>query len=121
MLKLLFQSDIDECAERTHQCSQVCHDTPGSYSCSCRPGYDLNSDGRHCDGRPGGLFCYYHSESVYCLSVYLCSDIDECMAGTHQCEHNCTNTVGSYTCSCHDGYSLSADGRRCNGIVMLCH
>ena len=42
-------------------------------------------------------------------------DIDECVAGTHRCEHNCTNTVGSYTCSCRDGYSLSADGRRCNG------
>ena len=43
--------DIDECVEEIHQCSQVCHDTPGSYSCSCRPGYDLNSDGRYCDGR----------------------------------------------------------------------
>ena len=48
----------------------------------------------------------------------ICSDIDECVAGTHQCEHNCTNTVGSYTCSCRDGYSLSADGRRCNGMEV---
>ena len=46
------------------------------------------------------------------------SDIDECVVGTHQCEHNCTNTVGSYICSCRDGYSLSADGRRCNGMEV---
>ena len=59
----------------------------------------------------------YH-KSVYRINCLCpCSDIDECVAGTHQCEHNCTNTVGSYTCSCRDGYSLSADGRRCNGMI----
>ena len=77
----LFQSDIDKCAERTHQCSQVCHDTPGSYSCSCRPGYDLNSDRRHCDGRPGDLleallqlvrpWQYHHSEFLF-LFYFVC-------------------------------------------------
>ena len=51
--------------------------------------------------------------------LFLCPDIDECVAGAHQCEHNCTNTVGSYTCSCRDGYSLSADDRRCDGMYSL--
>ncbi len=35
--------DIDECAEGGH-CSQVCHNTPGSYSCSCVPGYLQHPD-----------------------------------------------------------------------------
>ena len=31
------------------------------------------------------------------------------------CEHNCTNLVGSYNCSCFDGYILDLDGHLCNG------
>ena len=35
--------DIDECAMGSHQCSQNCTNTQGSYFCSCQPGYDLSS------------------------------------------------------------------------------
>ena len=34
----------------------------------------------------------------------VCSDIDECETDTIICQGNCTNTFGSYTCSCDDGY-----------------
>lgn len=38
-------SDIDECAlNNTDSCAHMCHNTPGSYSCSCRPGYILGVD-----------------------------------------------------------------------------
>ena len=43
------------------------------------------------------------------------TDVDECTEGTHQCQQVCLNTVGSYTCSCNDGFMLSTDGRSCNG------
>ena len=35
-----------------------------------------------------------------------CQDIDECATGTHACDSfgTCTNTAGSYDCSCNDGY-----------------
>ncbi|XP_063240571.1 low-density lipoprotein receptor-related protein 2 [Bacillus rossius redtenbacheri] len=33
--------DIDECATRTHRCSQVCTNLNGTYSCSCRSGFEL--------------------------------------------------------------------------------
>ena len=34
-----------------------------------------------------------------------------------QCEHNCTDSEGSYICSCGTGYSLAADGLNCLGIA----
>ena len=43
--------DIDECAANTDGCEQVCQDTPGSYTCSCQPGYTLNRDNRTCTGK----------------------------------------------------------------------
>ena len=45
----------------------------------------------------------------------LCSDVDECVTRTHMCAQICLNTNGSYTCSCRDGFTLNADGRRCDG------
>lgn len=50
--------DIDECTEWGERaCSQTCLNTPGSYSCSCLPGYLLEPDGRICKlgGKPRGL------------------------------------------------------------------
>lgn len=43
------------------------------------------------------------------------TDIDECMTGVEQCDHNCENTVGSYTCFCDSGFTLNVDGYRCDG------
>ena len=46
-------------------------------------------------------------------------DIDECGLGTHQCAQDCSDTVGSYTCSCRTGYTLNADGRHCDGMIAI--
>ena len=43
------------------------------------------------------------------------SDIDECSEGTHNCDQICTNTVGSFTCSCNSGYKLLGNGKSCRG------
>ena len=45
------------------------------------------------------------------------TDINECTNGTHACysDDHCTNTNGSYTCSCPQGYKLGSDGHSCNG------
>ena len=42
-------------------------------------------------------------------------DIDECKTKTFTCDPlaNCTNTYGSYTCSCPKGYI--GDGKVCSG------
>ncbi len=43
------------------------------------------------------------------------TDVDECGKGTHGCHGNatCSDVVGSYSCSCVDGFS--GDGFHCDG------
>ena len=43
------------------------------------------------------------------------SDVDECSELQGRCEHVCTNTQGSFRCSCRLGYELHIDGHRCVG------
>ena len=45
-------------------------------------------------------------------------DIDECSINNEGCDQVCTNTNGSYMCSCNDGYMLNDDGLTCDGIIM---
>lgn len=47
-----FTIDINECSTGTHNCAQRCHNTAGSYTCSCNSGYQLASDGRSCNPLP---------------------------------------------------------------------
>ena len=44
-------------------------------------------------------------------------DINECLEDTDGCSQLCSNTDGSYTCSCNSGYRLNVDGRSCNGTT----
>ena len=49
------------------------------------------------------------------LSDTISTDINECTSGLHNCSSSratCTNTVGSYNCSCVNPYT--GDGRACN-------
>ena len=40
------------------------------------------------------------------MACFFFLDIDECAAGTHNCNTNtfCTNNEGSYNCTCNPGY-----------------
>lgn len=42
-------------------------------------------------------------------------DIDECLVSNGGCADICTNTPGSYLCSCSEGYELDSDAISCNG------
>ena len=46
-------------------------------------------------------------------------DVDECGDDTDGCSQTCTNTEGSFTCGCNDGYVLNVDGTTCDGMYML--
>ena len=49
------------------------------------------------------------------LGILRFVDIDECASGTHNCHSSlasCTNTVGSFSCSCNNPYT--GNGRTCN-------
>ena len=108
---LKFYSEIHECNDGTHLCEHICTNTAGSYRCSCNSGYTLSNNGFSCNGR----------QELFCVIPYYCIlwlDIDECTAGTDMCAHNCLNTLGSYTCTCRQGYSLSLNNRTCNGMLF---
>ena len=48
-----------------------------------------------------------------------CSDIDECVFDDGGCNQTCTDTTGSYYCSCDEGYKLNNDSHGCDGILMI--
>ncbi|XP_077993150.1 uncharacterized protein LOC144447118 [Glandiceps talaboti] len=90
-------ADFDECFEGRDYyngtfCNQECHNTVGSYICSCYPGYEIQPDGK------------------------TCLDVDECDRAIHLCDNaaTCTNTIGSYNCTCNAGYK--GDGFSCTNI-----
>ena len=45
------------------------------------------------------------------------TDINDCALGTHTCHKDavCTDTTGSYSCTCKEGYA--GDGESCTGII----
>ncbi|MBK6812570.1 MAG: cadherin-like beta sandwich domain-containing protein [Sandaracinaceae bacterium] len=69
----------------------MCTNAPGTYVCSCLPGYSPPLSG----GGP-------------------CADLDECALGI--CgpgSTGCVNSLGTYACSCGSGYSAPASGGPC--------
>ena len=58
---------------------------------------------------------YWHTFYVhFCLYSV---DTNECQSngGLGPCDQICTNTIGSFYCSCNIGYALSASGLSCDG------
>ena len=33
----------------------------------------------------------------------------------NDCEQNCHNTIGSYSCTCNSGFVIDVDGHTCHG------
>ena len=69
------------------------------------------------------MVCSYITCTQLLLHIMRCrytaSDINECTSRAHNCAQVCTNTAGSFTCSCNSGYTLEADGHSCSGIVHV--
>ncbi|XP_023619731.1 CD97 antigen isoform X2 [Myotis lucifugus] len=86
--------DIDECEVRraVKACGRDadCHNTVGSYYCTCIPGYSLAS---------GATKFSNASENT-------CQDVNECTSGRKPCHKttHCLNNVGSYKCRCRPGW-----------------
>ena len=65
------------------------------------------------------LVCW---SNVIFLYIYIFLDVDECTAGTTSCDttnEGCSNTIGSFTCTCNSGYELNVDGFTCNGTIIV--
>ena len=73
-----------------------------------------------------GRLRYNTVSCVICIAVIQtlfssCSDINECeLSSLNDCDENadCTDTIGSYNCSCISGYE--GDGFNCTGYTSMC-
>lgn len=89
------KTDVNECAMGSDDCSAdaTCHNTDGSYECSCGAGYEG-------DGRVSGEGC---------------SDTDECFIQSHNCgsQSICVNHDGGFSCECKPGFVGNPPAVRC--------
>ncbi|KAK3595092.1 hypothetical protein CHS0354_043192 [Potamilus streckersoni] len=125
-------ADIDEC-NGANDCSQICSNTLGNYRCTCEEGFRLNSTDRRscypakqcnpssisaCESKQALCVFINGSDDCYCAKGYqnisdTCIDINECTHYPSPCSGNCSNTNGSYICSCPPGKKLGDDGSNC--------
>ncbi|XP_039389695.1 latent-transforming growth factor beta-binding protein 2 isoform X6 [Mauremys reevesii] len=123
--------DIDECEDPTVSClGGECLNTPGSYVCHCRPGFELLNgtvceDMNECLGSeicsPNGE-CLNSHGSYFCICApgfsnaaggVSCQDVDECADKSRCLRGQCFNTEGSYRCLCENGFRHSQETDNC--------
>ncbi|XP_032233882.1 fibrillin-2 isoform X2 [Nematostella vectensis] len=122
--------DVNECETGTHSCqsNQDCINTDGAHKCECKRGFtpkpngkgctDINecddqaarslcpSDKTKCMNRDGFFECMCKADG-YVWYENECTDVDECKTNAHECKNAfCHNTLGSYKCSCKEGYTF---------------
>ncbi|XP_060041921.1 latent-transforming growth factor beta-binding protein 4 isoform X2 [Erinaceus europaeus] len=119
--------DVDECARSPTPCAYGrCENTEGSFQCVCPTGFQPNSSGTECEdvdecenhlacpgqecvNSPGSFQCRA-CPAGYHLHHGRCTDVDECSSEASCGPHGqCTNTEGSYRCSCAPGYRAPTD------------
>ena len=104
-----FHADHDECATDHDNCDQNCHNTHGSFYCTCNNGWRLDGNGYTCNGE----YQFYDHNTAY--ESILITDINECDEDISGCTQKCHNTLGSYYCACYTGYKLTSDNQSCTG------
>ena len=122
--------DIDECSRGTHDCLKrsYCVNEVKTYSCTCLAGYNDKrtiNDQIHCTNLD--LMVCHLTDQVFecaCKDGFnenvdgTCTDIDECIAGTHDCskDSTCVNDIGNFICDvdeCAFGIHNCASGVKC--------
>jgi MYXO-CTERM domain-containing protein len=53
---------------------------------------------------------------VLAADGHSCNDVNECGIANGGCAQTCTNSSGSFTCSCSAGYMLNMDGHSCDDV-----
>ncbi|XP_020842633.1 complement component C1q receptor [Phascolarctos cinereus] len=122
--------DVDECSRSP--CAHNCVNTPGSFHCTCHPGYEPHGhNGMECwdvdecagEGSPCAQLCINTEGSFQCACQKgyktagedgtQCQDVDECAEAGNPCESLCYNGPGSFLCGCPPGWTLAPNGISC--------
>ena len=131
-------TDINECTDGRSWATGLpfcgsntdCTNNIGSFSCSCKEGYENFVDNSgcsdinecaipatvdycgaeaYCSNNVGSFTCPCNTGYQNHKANEGCSDIDECVisTGTSYCSQNsvCTNNIGSFSCGCKEGYA----------------
>jgi len=129
-------NDVDECAQGTSGCSQLCENNVGSYTCKCMNGYQMVNDSMTCQdlneceldhdcsqlcwNTPGSFFCSCRRGFQLQSDQRKCQDLDECAyPNMHNCTQLCNNTVGGYLCSCRNDFLLALDNITCISVPSM--
>lgn len=69
-MSVSFLADVNECEiykleGAPRLCMHACINTPGSYRCSCPPGYKLFNDGKNCEGERDFLLLNMEQMAFY--------------------------------------------------------
>ncbi|XP_056151063.1 thrombomodulin-like [Lampris incognitus] len=122
--------NLEDCDKCEHM---KCGKQDGAYRCQCREGYRVSdADPKKCvwkceqqclarcteniEGKPPPCECPDGYIRDTRNGTSMCVDIDECVI-ERQCDHTCTNTYGSYKCSCDEGFEL-IEGYLCKSNGM---
>lgn len=103
-----------------NDCDQICLNTDGSYTCSCRDGFILDNDRRSCLGKCN---MFMHSCASYLwefVTLHTVLGTNRC-PDDNACSDICTLVNDDPTCDCSPGYMLQSDGQSCEGAyVCIC-
>ncbi len=133
-------TDVNECVTMPGVCGVgTCSNTAGSYTCSCPSGYSFSggtcvlnnactagiddcdrnatcmavgATDWNCTCNPGWM----GTGTAFRGTGDMCVDINECTSGRPCGAGSCTNTAGSYRCTCPSGYEGQPSGGTCTDI-----
>ncbi|XP_067363392.1 latent-transforming growth factor beta-binding protein 4 isoform X2 [Channa argus] len=126
--------DVDECVKLGVCLDGRCENTDGSFLCQCRTGFTTNPErtacldvdecvssggsvcvSQRCENTIGSYRCLTSCEPGFkATGSGECVDINECANKTVCGDHAiCQNTLGTYLCTCNQGFISAADGKTC--------
>lgn len=135
-----FETDVDECLEKTSGCQQICNNTDGSFKCQCFKGFSLNSDNTTCSRTGISLNLIFRKPLykedndfqkknvsfikidtymyvfwwIHLLHIFYPGE-NTCQGFNKTCNYTCD--MVSQKCLCPIGYQLAENEKDCIGNV----